>query len=242
MKSVFFIFLIKKRFLDMISTDQYCFKSVRIRSFSGPYFPVFSPNAGKYGPKNLRIRTLFTQCNSISWFFVTTNTYCIVTANTYCIVTANTYCIVTANTYCIVTTNTYCIVTTNTYCIVTTNTYCIVTANTYCIVTWPIDCNELRIINNVYFKITRVICMQNWVILRILSYTSVNYQLIKLVQTLWKLARNPWLADWISTWSKLILVENKITLKVNTLITPLLPFIQAVVLQCSAFVPDDLPM
>ena len=194
MKSVFFIFLIKKRFLDMISTDQYCFKSVRIRSFSGPYFPVFSPNAGKYGPKKLRIRKLFTQCNSVSWFFVTANTYCIVTANTYCIVT------------------------------------------------WQIDCNELRIINNVYFKITRVICMQNWVILRILSYTSVNYQLIKLVKTLWKLARNPWLADSISTWSKLILVENKITLKVNTLITPLLPFIQAVVLQCSAFVPDDLPM
>ena len=26
-------------------------KSVRIRSFSGPYFPVFSPNAGKYGPE-----------------------------------------------------------------------------------------------------------------------------------------------------------------------------------------------
>ena len=43
-------------------------KSVRIRSFSGPYFPafglnfpVFSPNAGKYGPGKLRIRTLFTQ-------------------------------------------------------------------------------------------------------------------------------------------------------------------------------------
>ena len=43
--------------------------------FSGPYFPafgqnrrdtryfsIFSPNAGKYGPENLRIRTLFTQC------------------------------------------------------------------------------------------------------------------------------------------------------------------------------------
>ena len=48
-----------------------CVKSVRIRSFSGPYFPafgmntktpyfsVFSPNAGKYGPQQLRIRTLF---------------------------------------------------------------------------------------------------------------------------------------------------------------------------------------
>ena len=46
-----------------------CVKSVRIRSFSGLYFlglktedrkylPVFSPNAGKYGPEKLRIRTL----------------------------------------------------------------------------------------------------------------------------------------------------------------------------------------
>ena len=46
-------------------------KSVRIRSFSGPYFPafglntylsVFSLNAGKYVPQKLLIRTLFTQC------------------------------------------------------------------------------------------------------------------------------------------------------------------------------------
>ena len=41
-------------------------KSVCIRTFSGPYFPTFglviSPNAGKYGPKKLWIRTLFTRC------------------------------------------------------------------------------------------------------------------------------------------------------------------------------------
>ena len=51
-------------------------KSVRIWSFSDPYFPtfelnkkrygvshrIFSPNAGKYGPKKLRIQTLFTVC------------------------------------------------------------------------------------------------------------------------------------------------------------------------------------
>ena len=40
--------------------------------FSGPYFPtfglnterygVFNPNAGKYGPKNFRILSLFAQC------------------------------------------------------------------------------------------------------------------------------------------------------------------------------------
>ena len=40
----------------------HCVKSVRIRSFSGPCFPVFSPNTGKYGLEKLRIQTLFTQC------------------------------------------------------------------------------------------------------------------------------------------------------------------------------------
>ena len=58
-------------------------KSVCIRSFSGRYFPVFGlnmegysvslrihPNAGKYGPGKLRIRTLFTQCHYYwSWMF-----------------------------------------------------------------------------------------------------------------------------------------------------------------------------
>ena len=29
----------------------HCVKSVQIRSFSGPYFPVFSSNTGKYGPE-----------------------------------------------------------------------------------------------------------------------------------------------------------------------------------------------
>ena len=29
----------------------YCVKSVRICSYSGPYFPVFSSNTGKYGPE-----------------------------------------------------------------------------------------------------------------------------------------------------------------------------------------------
>ena len=31
--------------------DSHCAKSVRIRNYSGPYFPVFSPNAGKYKPE-----------------------------------------------------------------------------------------------------------------------------------------------------------------------------------------------
>ena len=29
----------------------HCVKSVKIRSYSGPYFPAFSPNVGKYGPE-----------------------------------------------------------------------------------------------------------------------------------------------------------------------------------------------
>ena len=47
----------------------HCQKSIRIRAFSGPYFPVFtpylsvfSPNVGKYGPEKLQIRTPCTQC------------------------------------------------------------------------------------------------------------------------------------------------------------------------------------
>ena len=51
----------------LISFPFHCVKSVYIRNFSGPYFPAFGlnterPNAGKYGPEKLRIRTLFTQC------------------------------------------------------------------------------------------------------------------------------------------------------------------------------------
>ena len=34
-------------------SDNNCVKTVRIWSYSGPYFPVFSPNAGKYGPEKL---------------------------------------------------------------------------------------------------------------------------------------------------------------------------------------------
>ena len=64
-----------KNFYCRYRVHFHCLKSVRILSFSGPYFPtfglkterygvslLFSPNAGKYGPEKLRIRTLFTQC------------------------------------------------------------------------------------------------------------------------------------------------------------------------------------
>ena len=53
-------------------------KSIRIRSFSGAYFPsfglntesisVFRPNEGKYGPEKLQIRTHFTQFEIIEIF------------------------------------------------------------------------------------------------------------------------------------------------------------------------------
>ena len=46
------------------SEQSHCVKSVRIWSFSGLYLPVFSPNTGKYGPENPRIRTLFMQSPS----------------------------------------------------------------------------------------------------------------------------------------------------------------------------------
>ena len=62
---------------------EYCAESVCIPSFSGPYFPAFglnterrdteylsefSPNAEKYRPEKLRIRTLFTQRRSFTNF------------------------------------------------------------------------------------------------------------------------------------------------------------------------------
>ena len=51
--------------------DLHYVKSVRIRSFSGPFFSyflvcIFSPNAGKYRPEKLRIRTLFSH-----WWWLT---------------------------------------------------------------------------------------------------------------------------------------------------------------------------
>ena len=48
-----------------ILSESQCVKSVYVRSYSGPYFPaflsIFSPNARKCGPEQLRIWTLFTQ-------------------------------------------------------------------------------------------------------------------------------------------------------------------------------------
>ena len=46
----------------VVLLDLHCVKSVRIQSFSGPYFTVFSSNARKYGPEKLEMRTLFAQC------------------------------------------------------------------------------------------------------------------------------------------------------------------------------------
>ena len=64
--------------------ESHCVKCVRIRSFPGLYFPefglntarhedlsVFSLNAGKYGPKKLRIRTLFHAMSGfLKYFFL----------------------------------------------------------------------------------------------------------------------------------------------------------------------------
>ena len=35
----------------MYSSNGHCVKSFQIRSFSGPLFPVFGQNTGKYGPE-----------------------------------------------------------------------------------------------------------------------------------------------------------------------------------------------
>ena len=43
------------------SAGLHCVNSFRIPIFPGPYYPAFSPNAGKYGPEKIRVRTLFTQ-------------------------------------------------------------------------------------------------------------------------------------------------------------------------------------
>ena len=87
-------FMLTRCPLLMVSVLKICFlvtwhwvKSVRIRRFSGPYFPAFglnmerygirtkyglkvSPNAGKYGLEKLRTRTLFTQCESLLKNFI----------------------------------------------------------------------------------------------------------------------------------------------------------------------------
>ena len=64
---------------DILTDLKHCVKNVRIWIFFWSvfsphsdwirrdteyteYLSVFSPNAGKYGPEKLRIRTLFTQC------------------------------------------------------------------------------------------------------------------------------------------------------------------------------------
>ena len=46
---------------EQMCRNTHCVKSVRIRIFSGPYFPVFSPNTGEYGSEKLQIQTLFLQ-------------------------------------------------------------------------------------------------------------------------------------------------------------------------------------
>ena len=64
---------VNKNVTTIITLIQHCVKRVCIRSFSGTYFPAFGvniPNAGKYGPEKLRIRTLFTKCNCLLIFSV----------------------------------------------------------------------------------------------------------------------------------------------------------------------------
>ena len=50
----------------------------RIR-WDAPYLSVFNPNAGKYGPEKLRMRTLFKYCILYFNIFVLHNPYCFIT-------------------------------------------------------------------------------------------------------------------------------------------------------------------
>ena len=43
--------LLASTYMNHFLKNYRCVKSVRIRSYSGPHFPVFSPNVGKYGPE-----------------------------------------------------------------------------------------------------------------------------------------------------------------------------------------------
>ena len=54
-----------------------------------PYLPVFSPNAGKYGPEKLRIRTLYTQCSTL-------NPRVVIYGNAYLLL----YCYIWRTVYC----------------------------------------------------------------------------------------------------------------------------------------------
>ena len=68
MKNINVIYLSILIFLYSVTTaffDWRWVKSVLISCFSGPYLSVFSPNAGKYGPEKLRIRTFFKQCEEL---------------------------------------------------------------------------------------------------------------------------------------------------------------------------------
>ena len=53
--------------LEVTSTNQHSVKMIQIRSFSGPHFPAFGLNTGKYGPEKLRILTLFIQWRLIQY-------------------------------------------------------------------------------------------------------------------------------------------------------------------------------
>ena len=69
----------------MIQRLVHCVKSARIWSYYGQYFlaylSVFSPNAEKYGPEQLRIRKLFTNWLSLENRRILAN-HLVVTAST----------------------------------------------------------------------------------------------------------------------------------------------------------------
>ena len=75
-ENVFLIFLIfypPRKCNYYQETMSHFVKSVQIRSFSGPYFPVFSPNTGKYGPEKTPYLDTFHAVSLVA--IVLCNTY-----------------------------------------------------------------------------------------------------------------------------------------------------------------------
>ena len=51
----------KIKFIVFQTVDQTLREVSKNKVFSGPYFPIFSPNTGKYGPEKTPIWTVFTK-------------------------------------------------------------------------------------------------------------------------------------------------------------------------------------
>ena len=58
-----------------VFSKQYCVKRVRIRAFSGPFFPAFGLNTERYGMRRVQMRENTDQKNSEYGQFAHSSTY-----------------------------------------------------------------------------------------------------------------------------------------------------------------------